>query len=688
MYKVHTIAGFMMNKAAKRNLIVIGAATLVMLAVLCLCAVQNLRDTWQRVAFVVETAAGDERIALFEDGDTCYAFLPSYAELSALQLSVPEGCEITVDGRAYGGKGFFADVPTDTPLPMRMKTGFGAAPGERQLIIKKAGAVPALYVTLIDGDISSVNNSVDHQVSRAGRCSLITADGKVDYSGSFTKLRGRGNVTWEENKKPYNIEFKEPVELLGMGKGLRYCLLANALDKSHLRDKIVYDAAVEEGLPFSAESAFVDLYIDGDYLGLYLMTEDVQLRADRVNITDLSAATAAVNPYPLENYPAVQKNENGVVKRCFDIRTDPEDITGGYLVELDMAERFHLFRSGFILNGNDYCYTLKSPRYASEAELDYIAGLFGDIERDFAAGKLNDRIDVDSWVRYYLVQEVFANFDPCSVYFHKDSDSRNTKIVAGPIWDFDKALGSPVYDGTGSPNRLYAAEHTIFQRMASCSAFAALAKQTYQKEFVPLLETFLNSRIDGYLAQITPSAKMNELRWAHERLHSWETRFDSFEEHVSYVRDFLRQRRDWLDAEWLGEKKVTVEYYSYAPVQKIGFFTKAPGETVGELPVLSCEGYRFDGWFDRETDLAYDPNEVLTAHRSFIAKWTKVSSDGLLKRAQDTLEAFADRQNWTVEKLFNYALTGLLAGIFFLVLAVFFVVGLIKSRKRKGGKKR
>ena len=52
------------------------------------------------------------------------------------------------------------------------------------------------------------------------------------------------------------------------------------------------------------------------------------------------------------------------------------------------------------------------------------------------------------------------------------------------------------------------------------------------------------------------------------------------------------------------------------------------------------------------------------------------------------LEAFADRQNWTVEKLFNYALTGLLAGIFFLVLAVFFVVGLIKSRKRKGGKKR
>ena len=672
-----------MNKGKGKRTFLLIAASLVLLAVLCLCVFSSLRDKWRGISFVVPTATGDETVSLYEDGDSFYAFLPSYTDMEALSLSVPEGCRLTLDDREYDGQpGFFGGISADTPMTMRMYSGLGVKLIERQLVIEKSENIPALYVTLIDGDLSSVNNSQDHSVDRAGRCALITADNEVDYSGKLDRLRGRGNVTWEENKKPYNIEFNEPADLLGMGKGYRYCLLANALDKSNLRDKIVYDAAIEAGLPNSAESAFVDLYIDGEYLGLYLMTEDVQLREDRVDLIDLEAQTQAVNPLTLSNYTAAESKENGADKRYFDIPNDPADITGGYLVELDMAERYKLFNSGFIFDGNDYCYTLKSPQHATKAEIDYISELFEEIEADFAAGKISERIDADSWARYFLVQEVFANFDPCSVYFYKDIDAWDEKIYAGPIWDFDKALGSPVYEGTGSPDQLYAAGHTLMQRMYACPVFQEIVRQKYKEEFLPLLEDMIENKIPAYRAEIAASAKMNEQRWHHEKLHVWEPVFEDYEAHADYVSDFLIQRREYLGIEWCAEQKVTVDYVSYAPVQKLGFYTLEKGEKVGELPVLECEGYRFEGWYDSVTDLPYDSEEALTESKTYVAKWTQTASEGLIQRLKAKAEDFAERQNWTIEKLINYALTGGLALIFGIALLAFFLGGLIKRRKR------
>ena len=666
-----------------KRTILIALAASAMLAVLVFCALLSLRAKWDSVELVMETAAGEQSISLYNDGDMSYAFLPSYTDTDTLRLSVPDGCELSVGGRVYDGEGFFASLPLDEPLDMSLRLPMGMSMAHR-LIIKKS-SVPALYITLIDGDLSSINNSIDHKVGRAGTCSLITGDGKSDYSGSFDRLRGRGNVTWEENKKPYNIDFKEPTDLLGMGKGLRYCLLANALDKSNVRDKIVYDAAIEAGLEYSAESRFVDLYVDGEYLGLYLMSEDVQLREDRVDITDLSALTAQANAVPLQNYKPAHTLSGDTDKRYFDIANDPEDITGGYLIELDMADRYELFNSGFMFGGNEYCYTVKSPEYCSGGELDYISGLFRDIEDDLAAGRLNERIDIDSWVRYYLVQEVFANFDPCSLYFYKDSDSIDGKIYAGPIWDFDKALGSPVYEGTGSPNRLYAAEHTIFAKLYANDEFRELVREKYAAEFIPLLDDILSGKIDEYNEQIASAAHMNELRWEGEKLHSWEPVFSGFDGHLSYVRDFLRQRKTYLDTLWLGGNSITVDYCSYSPIQEIGFFSIEPGTYAGALPELSCDGWRFDGWYDSETGEPYVPSEPLYVSRTFIAKWTRTSSPGFVGKLRESLESFAERQNWTVNKLINYAAAGALAGAFAIALAAFFIAGLI--RRKRGVKK-
>ena len=656
-----------------------------MLAALVFCVLSSLSSAWDSLELKIDTEAGEQSISLYSDGGVCYAFLPSYTDLTTLELSVPDGCRLSVDGKDYDGEGFFTGLPLGEELSMSLSLPLGICLPERRLVVMRS-SVPALYIELADGDLNSINNSQEHQVSRGGKCSLITADGEVDYKGKLDGLRGRGNVTWEENKKPYNIDFKEPVDLLDMGEGLRYCLLANALDKSNLRDKIVYDAAIEVGLEYSAESRFVDLYVDGEYLGLYLMSEDVQLREDRVDITDLEALTAAANAMPLPNYGSATAKADGADKRYFNIANDPEDITGGYLVELDMADRYHLFNSGFIFDGNDYCYTIKSPEYCSESELDYICGLFRDIEDDLAAGKLNELIDIDSWVDYYLVQEVFANFDPCSVYFYKDSDSVDGKIYAGPVWDFDKALGSPVYEGTGSPNRLYAAEHTIFEKLYANDEFRERVRERYSEFFAPMLDELIGGGVDEYDSLISDAAGMNELRWAGEKLHIWEPVFDSFGEHVDYVKDFLIQRKEYLDIIWWGGDKVTVDYCSYSPVQELGFFTLERGEEVGELPEPSCEGWSFDGWYDSLTGEPYDPREAVTESRTFIAKWTRTGSPGFIANLNEKLEAFAEKQNWTVPKLINYAAAGALVGVFALVLAVFFFAGLI--RRRKSGKNR
>lgn len=137
--------------------------------------------------------------------------------------------------------------------------------------IVKSAEIPAMFIQTASGTLDKVHANKDNK--EKGTMALVKADRSVDFDGNLKQIKGRGNSTWGFAKKPYNIKLENSSDLLGMGKGKGWCLLANYADRSLLRNRIVYNLAEETGIPFTMDSRNIDLYINGDYMGSYLITE-------------------------------------------------------------------------------------------------------------------------------------------------------------------------------------------------------------------------------------------------------------------------------------------------------------------------------------------------------------------------------------------------------------------------------
>ena len=162
--------------------------------------------------------------------------------------------------------------------------------------------LPVLYVNVDEsaegyGTVAEMNASPDHSVSCTG---TITLDVPVGYTGDYSStalsdlnnvkleyIRGRGNSTWELDKKPYKIKLDKGQNLLGMGKNKHWVLLANRLDQSLLRNRIISYLGTAFGMPYTPKMLPVELVINGEYYGSYLLAEQVRVDKNRVDIDEL-----------------------------------------------------------------------------------------------------------------------------------------------------------------------------------------------------------------------------------------------------------------------------------------------------------------------------------------------------------------------------------------------------------------
>jgi len=277
-----------------------------------------------------------------------------------------------------------------------------------------ATALPLLRLTT-DGGAPVVSKDI----YLTGTWELQDAAG-LRLAGGTQEIRGRGNSTWNYPKKPYRLKLTNSTALLGMPASRHWVLLANYLDKTLVRTEAAFEFSRRTGLAWTPRDAQVVVELNGEYLGIYMLTEHVRVAADRVAIPELKKAD-----------------------------TSPDTISGGYLVEVDYWE------------GEDYCrrtvrgVTLchSSPETLLEADWaqqkTYIDGyidafetaLYGPQFADAASGYAAF-IDVDSAVNFYLVHELFKNPDSnffSSVFLYKQ---RGGKLFFGPVWDFDLAAGN------------------------------------------------------------------------------------------------------------------------------------------------------------------------------------------------------------------------------------------------------
>ena len=517
-----------------------------------------------------------------------YLFLPSFCgDVTSAQITVAGNRFVkkSWDGTAlHRGKGVVS--LTDGEHILR------AGEAEFTVVVMRSSTVPALFITTQSGSLSYIEAAKGN--GEPGLYCMVDADGGVRATGTLKKLKSRGNATFLEDKKPYQMTLDDPADLLDAGMQDKYILLANRQDQSLLRDRIMYDMAGEMGLAYSPVSRFIDLYVNEEYRGSYQLCEKVETGHGRI-----------------------------------EIDTETKETETGFLVTLEYAYEDRLAEAEYYFTtekGQNV--VIKRPKNPTESQLAYIEDCFQEIEDMIASGKLDgDRLDVTSFARKYLVEEIGKNLDAmyASQYFYQDalSGEEDAKLYAGPVWDYDKTLGNPLIEHTRpvdyqEPRGIFAATKqenaSWWYDLYQIPAFREAVIREYEKTALPAIRTMLDGRIDEYCNEIWDSAQMDYMRWDPFEDFKYEEELEferEYQAEIDNIKAFLTERAEFLSDIWLEGR--AYDQITCDPGDGTMYVTKidaVEGRALKEPRDPKLEGYRFDHWVREDTGEVYDFTET------------------------------------------------------------------------------
>ena len=494
--------------------------------------------------------------------------------------------------------------------------------------------IPAVFIETESGTSDQINS--DKNIKEAGTIKVLEPDGSFSLEHSLEYIKGRGNTSYTEfDKKPYQIKLTQDAPFLDMEPGKKWVFVSNSADSSLIRNALSRSLAGHLNLPQSEEGTFVDLYVNKEYVGNYYVVEKIEIQENRLLLSDLQKATEHENETEdLSTYETAWTDTT----KAKQIPNDPEDITGGYLIERDFDNRFlkevEINESYFITEAKE-CFIVRDPEYTSEAQIAYIDSYVQSVENailsaegiDGTTGKsYQDLIDVDSFVRKYLLEEVTANYDGgvASSYFYKDSDTIDGRLYAGPVWDYDVSWGnSPAYLGqiSTSPERLSRlASHSdssvwfqslyhkpeVYEKIVSC----------YAQEISPYL-TLLADEILPMLDEITAaSAAMDQVRWEDQYARNGYSGDRS--EQITFIADYIKARKDFLDRAWIAQIPVhTVTLLIEGAVYDTLYVLD--NDTLPEFPQVPAEHANVVAWTSAEDGSLPDHTMPVTKDMTFQA---------------------------------------------------------------------
>ncbi|MFT3903068.1 MAG: CotH kinase family protein [Niabella sp.] len=400
-------------------------------------------------------------------------------------------------------------------------------------VTKKLPRLPKVYVTTENGA-----PIVDKDTYL--KTSVIVEDIDKVYSdgtkfNSTARIKGRGNSTWGMPKKPYRLNLDSKASLLGMSADKDWALLANYLDKTLLRNITAFEISRIAGMSWTPHSISVDFYLNGVYQGVYALTEHVKVSKDRLNM-DL-----------------VKSSDN-----------TGEALTGGYFLELDFHfDELYKFKTDI----KELPIMFKDPDEPTTQQFNYVKNFFNTAESTLYADNFKDEqngyrkyIDMESFINYYIIQELAKNVDGNlrgSCYL---AIRRNGKIEQPLVWDFDLAFGnadyitweqgasSAEYDGwfikTCSP---------WYDRFFQDPTFVSALKKRWN-ELKPELDkipAFIKERaqkLDEAQKRNFASKSSGGAGWDITKVE-WNTNRirGSYDAEVKYLTDFVEKRIAWLN---------------------------------------------------------------------------------------------------------------------------------------------
>lgn len=364
-------------------------------------------------------------------------------------------------------------------------------------------AIPELTITTTDPSIAEIP-SKDYYLE--GTLAVNGRGGYEDYTGK-TEVKGRGNSTWGYPKKPYRLKLNKKTEICGLGKAKNYVLLANHLDPTLMLNSVAFKIGRLLELPFTNHAIPVDVVLNGIYKGSYLLTEQIEVKENRVDLDENNSVMWELDSYwdDEPKFKSTAFNLPVMVK-------DP-DLT---------TEQFEYWKKDF------NAFTTQFAKEPLEGN-SYV-----------------DMIDIESVAKFLITFNLVHNMEinhPKSVFLHKE---RNGKYVMGPIWDFDWAYD---YEGTSNhfgryntplfSSSMNGVGTAFFQRFLQDSRVKAIYKRTWQDFKNNKLDALLQY-VDDYAVMLKPSVERNSELWENTR---------SFDTKVKELKTWLRNRADYIDSE-------------------------------------------------------------------------------------------------------------------------------------------
>lgn len=492
---------------------------------------------------VVTSDGGQQELSCMKIGGEFYMFLPSYAEGESARICTNPIYDVYIEGRKLTKDQSCGDFPANTKLELYFRS-LGNE-GHETVTFVRSGNVATMYIEVPSGSMDYIHAEKGN--AEAASVQLYTADGKLDYDGAARSVKGRGNATWEEaEKKPYSLKLLQEADLLGLGKAQNWVLLSDVWDASGIRNKVAYDMADAAGLTFSPDCNWADLYLNGEYAGLYLLSERNEIHPERVDIPKESGFLVSLEfHYRLveQGYSHVD-TERGLALRIHD----------SSVPETELQALWQAVENAIL----------------AEDGVDPVTGKHWQ-----------ELIDLDSWANKYLLEELFGNYDAGSIsqYFYCDTAKPSAKVYAGPIWDFDNSMGRGG-GGSSNPRSVLAARTHFFSRED-----APLFHSLYQKEefydrvvelfatvYEPLFTRLLDQGLRTYTESVSQAKAADQCRWG-----------AAGPQDVEKIEQYLRERLAFFHDMWINQTEYCVEEITYD--DKVWACWMVPkGSVLSELP--------------------------------------------------------------------------------------------------------
>ena len=456
------------------------------------------------------------------EDDTLFLFLP-FAEQRYV-WNVPDGMHLYVNTKpCETGDEMEELVPGERYL-FAIEEG-GEFTDAHYLMCMKGDRIPAISLTIGEEKLNGiVTEDYPLHMEQAGfRIYDVDENGGLREDCHTTcTTGGHGNSTWLNDKKSFEFDTGIPISPLGMADSVKWNLIANGMDRSLVKNRIVYEAACSTNMEYSIDCRYVNCYINGIYQGLYLLTEKPE---------------TAYGSYMME----FKQYDPNIVANM----TDPWFYTS---MTSDSE-------------GNNYMVRIKYPPNVNARETAYLKEYVNETERAlYSEGGVDqdtgldfhERMDMYSWAMSYLFLDFFAYQDSSagSLFFYK---KRNDKLLySGPVWDYDKSMTDDFVAVDDFPWYGRGAIYLWYERLDGFEDFHDQVVGNYKDELSPAVDEIIETKLPAWMKEIESSEAMDDIRWNRGIGYG--------EMHTKDVQEWLTKRKELFDAVWIrGEESPYAE---------------------------------------------------------------------------------------------------------------------------------